>query len=73
MIDFVIYGIISYLFGAALSWYLCKPLRAFQEGYNAAKDFYGNYDRGFNDGWKSAFTEIDKVLFAHPEEKGDKN
>lgn len=47
----IVAGMIGYFIGAIVSWYVCKPGKSFQKGWNAAKQHYGNYERGFNDGW----------------------
>ena len=70
MIEIIIIGLIGYLIGAAVSWYVCKPMKAFTDGYNYAKDFYGDFERGFNAGWESAFKAIDEALFTPIEKLG---
>ena len=67
MVTTLIIGIIGYIIGAAVAWYICRPTKAFHDGwnagYNSAKNIYGDWDRGFHDGWKSAFEKVDEALF----------
>ena len=78
-------GIIGYLIGAAVAWYVCRPMKAFNDGFNDgyehAKKFYGDWGRGFNEGWDSgwetAFKKVDEALFTpiekSKEEKDERN
>lgn len=60
-------GIIGYLIGVAAAWYVCRPMKAFNDGYEHAKKFYGDWERGFHEGWDSgwetAFKKVDEALF----------
>lgn len=46
----------AYFIGVGSSAYVFHPMRNWQEGYNTAKEYYRDWDRGFNDGFKSAST-----------------
>lgn len=64
-------GIIGYLIGVAACWYVCRPMKTFNEGwengYESAKKIYEDWDRGFSDGWdagwETAFKKVDEALF----------
>lgn len=60
-------GVIGYLIGVAVAWYVCRPMKTFNDGWNngyeSAKKFYGDWHRGFNEGWETAFKKVDEALF----------
>ena len=49
---------IAYLIGFAVGCIAARPMKSWQEGYDAAKDFYGDWDKGFNAGWDGAFKTL---------------
>lgn len=55
------YSIAGYIFGAIAVWIICRPVKAFNKGWEEARKIYGNWDRGFQEGfyagWKSAKAE----------------
>lgn len=55
--------LIPYLTGVMFAGWLFKPLRTWQEGYDAAKKYYSNWNDGFDQGYKLAqktFQDFDK-------------
>lgn len=58
----IIAGIIGYLIGCAVTWYVCEPIKSFNDGYNAAKEFYHDFERGFNAGWDMSADRINEKI-----------
>ena len=52
---------ISYGLGVAVSVFLFRPLKSFNEGYEAAKKFYTDWDKGFDDGFNHAFVAMEEI------------
>lgn len=50
-----------YIIGLIAAWFIY--MKAFDKGYEAAKEFYGDWERGFDNGWeacKKAYAEAMK-------------
>lgn len=50
----------GYIIGLIVAWFIYSPTKAFDKGYEAAKEFYGDWEKGFDNGWeacKKAYTE----------------
>lgn len=54
MIGWIVFYMIGALIGAGLSWYEFDPGKTWDEGYEAAKETYSNWSKGFDAGWYSA-------------------
>lgn len=56
---------IGYIIGGAVALFLMHPIKQFNSGYEAAKKIYGDWKRGFDDGWKGAFTAMQTISAAY--------
>ena len=55
--------LLPYILGVVCTAIMFQPMKTWQEGYNAAKQFYGDWERGFDQGWeiaKKLFEDYDK-------------
>lgn len=46
--------LLPYILGMVCMGLMFPPMKDWQEGYNAAKQFYGDWGRGFDRGWETA-------------------
>jgi len=65
----VILCISCYILGVAATLLATRPFRAWNEGYECAKEFYSDWHRGFDDGWDAAITAMKSIA----EEVGNNN
>lgn len=62
MSDFLLI-LLSYLMGVFAASLMLKPMKNWHEGYDTAKEYYGNWNLGFTKGWdcaKKLFKDYDK-------------
>lgn len=45
----------GYLIGVAAAFAIIRPMKEWENGYNTAKKFFGDYKRGFDDGFKAGW------------------
>ncbi len=57
----IFYVLIGYAVGIIVCLILCRPMKSFDEGYKAAKEFYSDWHKGFNIGWNCAFRAIKTI------------
>ena len=50
--------IAGYVVGAILCYILCRPTKMYKNGYETAKESYGDWKKGFEAGWDAAFQAI---------------
>ena len=70
---YIAVGVVAYLIGAFVSYKICDPMQywesgdnsakdyysgSFDRGYNAAKDIYSDWDRGFDEGWDACSRKV---------------
>lgn len=46
--------LLPYILGIVCAAIMFQPMKNWKEGYNAAKQFYGDWGRGFDQGWETA-------------------
>lgn len=46
--------LLPYIMGVLVSYLIFQPIKQWQDGYNTAKEYYGNWEFGFNKGYKAA-------------------
>ena len=46
--------LLPYILGVVCTAIMFQPMKNWQEGYNAAKQFYGDRESGFDRGWETA-------------------
>ena len=49
--DSLLIYIIGVLVGAIVMYCIAKPTKSYKEGYNAAKELYNNWDKGYKLGF----------------------
>lgn len=52
---------IGILTGVIVTIGATRPLKAWKEGYDAAKANYSDWDKGFDAGWNGAFRQMEKI------------
>ena len=50
----VLMFVVGMVVGAIITWFSVKPLNSWNEGYEAAKKTYSDWNRGFNVGFEAA-------------------
>lgn len=66
MSDFLLF-VLGYITGIGFSLIMFRPMKNWSEGYGTAKEFYGNWRKGFDDGYKAGWEralvqiELDKL------------
>lgn len=46
--------LLPYILGVVCTAIMFRPMKNWHEGYNAAKQFYGDMESGFDRGWETA-------------------
>jgi hypothetical protein len=46
--------LLPYLMGVLVSYLIFQPMKQWDDGYNTAKNFYGNWELGFDKGFEAA-------------------
>lgn len=46
--------LLPYLIGILVSYLIFQPIKQWKDGYNTAKEYYSNWELGFNEGYKAA-------------------
>ena len=46
--------VVGMVAGSVITWSITKPMKSWQEGYDAAKKTYSNWDKGFHVGFDAA-------------------
>ena len=54
MSDFLLFTL-GYFIGIGFSLIMFRPMHNWQEGYDTAKEFYRDWRRGFDDGYKAGW------------------
>lgn len=54
-IEILIYVFGGYLIGVAAAFAIIRPGKEWEKGYNTAKEFYGDFKRGFDSGFKAGW------------------
>jgi len=57
----VIYVFGGYLIGVAAAFAIIRPMKEWEDGYNTAKEFFGDYKRGYDDGFKAGSGWISEI------------
>lgn len=50
-----------FLLGVAITLSATRPFRSWDEGYEYAKEYYSDWNRGFDDGWNAACVAIKDI------------
>lgn len=45
----------GYLIGVAAAFAIIRPMKEWENGYKTAKEFFGDYKRGFDDGFEAGW------------------
>lgn len=46
--------LLPYLMGVLVSYLIFQPMKQWDDGYNTAKKYYGNWELGYNKGFEAA-------------------
>lgn len=60
MIIVILCGVISGVVTAVITWQICKPSKAWDDGYTAAKKTYSDWNKGYEVGFKAAKEYYDR-------------
>ena len=63
MAEQIINVLLPYIMGIIAAYLMFQPMKNWQDGYDTAKEYYGNWNLGFNQGWdlaKNTFKDYDK-------------
>ena len=63
MAELIINVLLPYIMGIIAAYLMFQPMKNWQDGYDTAKEHYGNWNLGFNQGWdlaKNTFKDYDK-------------
>ena len=63
MAELIINVLLPYIMGIIAAYLMFQPMKNWQDGYDTAKEHYGNWNLGFNQGWdlaKITFKDYDK-------------
>ena len=47
--------LVGYISGIGFSLIMFRPMQNWMDGYDTAKQFYGDWHRGFDDGYKAGW------------------
>ena len=61
---------LGYVTGVCGAWFVLNPTKMFKEGYEAAKNEYSNFEKGFDSGWDCAVHAIAEIAMEWNKHKG---
>ena len=70
MNDFVLV-IIGYFLGIIVSFLLFRPIKSFNDGYDAAKKFYNNWNQAYDDGFYAGIKAMEEIAHDYTRRKND--